>query len=184
MAILRLRTLVLVTALMALLPARPAAQAGPSVENDIKAAFLYNFAKYVEWPRSAFPSPEFHLCVLADAAFEKSIEDLIAGETIAGRRVKREAPATLEAARACHILFIGRTEMGRAGELLAALKGSHVFTVGDTPDFLALGGVVTFVREGDRVRFDVSLGEAHRAGLTISSRLLRVARTVAPGGPG
>lgn len=181
MAILRRRELVLLALLSGV---RLAAQSGANVENEIKAAFLYNFAKYVEWPAVAFPTPEFRLCVLADASFEKSVDDIIAGETIAGRPVKRHTPDTPDAVRACHILFIGRAEAGRAGELLATLKGAPVFTVGDTPEFLSLGGVVTFVREGDRIRFDVSLGEAQKSGLIISSRLLRVARTVAPGGPG
>jgi hypothetical protein len=64
------------------------------------------------------------------------------------------------------------------------VRGAHVLTVGDAPDFLARGGVVEFVREGNRVRFDVNIGEAQRAGLVVSSRLLRVARHVSPSGPG
>jgi hypothetical protein len=189
MAILKRGGLVLVSwtiavALLVPVQAMAPAQAGPVLENDVKAAFLYNFAKYVEWPDTAFPTGTFRLCVIASTDFVRRVDETIAGETIAGRPVTRESPASPEGARGCNILFVARGEPGRAGQLLDAVRGSHVFTVGETPDFLSQGGVVTFVREGDRVRFDVNLGEAQRAGLTISSRLLRVARTVSPNGPG
>ena len=157
-----------------------AAQSGAIVENDIKAAFLYNFAKYVEWPEAAFPGGDFRVCVVADSPFQKSVDDIIAGESVAGRPVTRQAPATPEAARSCNILFVGRGEFRRAEPLLMAVKGANVLTVGDGAEFLSRGAAVTFVREGDRVRFDVNLTEAQRAGLTISSRLLRVARRVVP----
>jgi YfiR/HmsC-like len=180
-----LRTVVRRTIVVTLLAtARLAAQSGAVVEDDIKAAFLYNFAKYVEWPDTAFPTGAFRVCVIADASFVKSVGDIIAGETIAGRPVTREAPSTPEEARSCNILFVGRGNAGRADQLLAAVRDSHVLTVGDSADFLTHGGVVTFVREGDRVRFDVNVGEAQRAGLTVSSRLLRVARRVSTTGPG
>jgi YfiR/HmsC-like len=159
-----------------------AAQPSTVAEDDVKAAFLYNFAKYVEWPDAAFPEGALRVCVVADAAFAKRVDDIIAGETIEGRPVTREAPSTPDQARSCNILFVGGAEAGRADRLLGAVRGAHVLTVGDTADFLARGGVVTFVREGDRVRFDVNVGEAQRAGLIISSRLLRVARHVSTGG--
>jgi hypothetical protein len=94
------------------------------------------------------------------------------------------APSTPDEARSCNILFVGRGQAGRADQLLAAVRNSHVLTVGDSTDFLARGGVVTFVTEGDRVRFDVNVTEAQKAGLRISSRLLRVARRVSPGETG
>jgi hypothetical protein len=158
---------------------RLAAQAaGVPIEDAIKAAFLYNFAKYVEWPDTAFQTGDFHVCVVADAAFVKSVDDIIAGETIGGRSVIRQTPSTPELARSCHILFVGRGETGRVDQLLAAVKGAPVLTVGDGADFLKHGGVVTFVTDGDRVRFDVNVAVAQTEGLTISSRLLRVARHV------
>lgn len=157
-----------------------AAQPAPT-ESDVKAAFLFNFAKYVEWPASAFPKGDFRICVVADRRFLESVDDIIAGESIEGRPVSRQSPATADAVRTCHILFVARGELGRADALLAAAKGAPTLTVGDGADFLKRG-MVAFVREGDRVRFDVNVTEAQRAGLTISSRLLRVARRVSPAG--
>ncbi|MEO8259417.1 MAG: YfiR family protein [Acidobacteriota bacterium] len=171
---------VVIAALLAA-TARLTAQPASVMEDDVKAAFLYNFAKYVAWPEESFPSGAFHVCVFADESFVKSLDAIIAGETIDGRSVTRLVPISPEAARSCHILFVGGGEAGRIDRLLAAVKGAHVLTVGDTFDFLSRGGVVTFVRDGERVRFDVSVAQAQRAGLTISSRLLRVARRVSPG---
>jgi hypothetical protein len=184
MAILKRRPFAFVrrTIVVALLAtARLDAQSGAVAEDNIKAAFLYNFAKYVEWPETAFPTGAFRVCVVADAGFVKMVDDIIAGETLAGLPVMRRTPSSPDEARSCNILFVGRAEGRRADPLLVAVRGSHVLTVGDTADFLTHGGVVTFVREGDRVRFDVNVGEAQRAGLTISSRLLRVARRVSAG---
>ena len=158
-----------------------AAQADPTLESEVKAAFLYNFSKYVEYPPAAFAGDDagtFRICVLADPAFVKAVDAIIAGETIDGRTVTRQIPDSAGAARACHILFISRDEMGRAQQLLTAVERAPVLTVGDAADFLKRGGAIAFIRDGDRVRFDVNVAEAHRGGLEISSRLLRVARRV------
>ena len=80
-------------------------QPGVPVEDSIKAAFLYNFAKYVEWPDTAFPGGNFRVCVVADPVFLKSVDDISCGETIEGRAVTRQTPATPDAARACNILY-------------------------------------------------------------------------------
>jgi hypothetical protein len=154
-----------------------ASQSAAVSEDDVKAAFLYNFAKYVAWPPAA-ASQSFRLCVVADAGFIKRIDNLIAGETIEGRPVMRETPATGEAARACQILFVGASESARASRLIVSVKGTPVLTVGDTDDFLTRGGMIAFVRDGDRVRFDVNNAAAQGAGLSVSSRLLRLARHV------
>ena len=96
------------TIVVTLLATAPlAAQPSTVVEDDVKAAFLYNFAKYVEWPDSAFPEGALRVCVVADAAFAKKVDDIIAGETIEGRPVTREAPSTPDEARSCNILFVG-----------------------------------------------------------------------------
>jgi hypothetical protein len=170
------RTLVV----LLLATAWPAGQSREAGEEDIKAAFLYNFAKYVEWPDGAFPAGVFQICVDADSAFEKRVDEIIAGETISGRPVMRQAQLTMDGARSCHILFLAHGATRHGDQLLAAVRGTPVLTVGDTADFLIRGGVLTFVKEGGRVRFDVNLVEAQRAGLAVSSRLLRVARRVIP----
>ena len=184
MAILtRHRLGVLAGTLAAVLFSAPAPAQPAVAESDIKAAFLYNFAKYVVWPDTAFANGDFHLCVAADRQFVASLDAIIAGETIEGRQVTRLTPTTPEAARSCHILFVGRGEP-LAYRLYSSLERLPVLLVGDAPDFLDQGGMVTFVREGDRVRFDVDVTVAEQAGLTISSRLLRIARRVLSPQPG
>lgn len=184
MALLKARHVVAVSFLVFLAtPARrPAAQQQQQVgEDDLKAAFLYNFAKYVEWPSSAFTAigPEtFRLCVVADPPFVKMVQDIVTDETIDDRRVVLLTPEGAEEARTCHILFIGGDERDRAPGLLSAVQNSPVLTVGNGAEFLGLGGMLGFVRDGTRVRFDVNIVVARRAGLVISSRLLRIARRV------
>jgi hypothetical protein len=188
MALLKTRHLVAVALVVfqVTCPLRLAAQQRQVGEDDLKAAFLYNFAKYVEWPPSAFTgiSPEtFRLCVVADPSFVKLVQDIVAAETIDDRPVVLLTPEGAEAARMCHILFIGGDERERAPGLLSAVQGSPVLTVGNGDEFLALGGMVGFVRDRTRVRFDVNTAVARRAGLAISSRLLRIARRVSPAVP-
>jgi len=157
------------------------AQSDETAENDLKAAFLYNFAKYVEWPPAAFSGANvesFRICVRADPVFIRSIDAIVAGESIHGRRVIRSVPSTIEEVRGCHILFVGRAELDGSQRLLAATAGSPVLTVSDHFDFLKRGGTIAFVRDGTRIRFDVNAMRAQIDGLTISSRLLRVARRV------
>lgn len=153
-------------------------------EADIKAAFLYNFTKYIEWPPAAFAgaSDPFRVCVLADETFTRSVSNFIADETVQGRKIQLIAPRVPDLAR-CHILFVGQEAGARARAVLAATSGRPVLTVGETPGFLEQGGVVLFHVEDQRVRFDLHLQAASRAGLTVSSKLVRVARYVHDGSP-
>jgi hypothetical protein len=146
-----------------------------SLERNVKAAYLYNFAKFVAWPEPA-PSSEFRICVVGDPAFAAAVDDLIKGENAAGRQLVRREPATPEAARECQILFIGSQATDNGTGLLNAVRRSPVLTVGDAPGFLERGGAIRFVTEDDRARFDISPAAADLAGLKISSKLLRVAR--------
>jgi hypothetical protein len=149
----------------------------------VKAAFLYNFAKYVAWPVSAFSAERgdaFRICVLTDSPLAGSIDAIIAGETIDGRRVIRQTASDADAAGTCHILFVARNELERFERLRPVLRQASVLTVGEGAAFVGRGqgGAIGFVTEAGRVRFDVSLREAQQSGLSISSRLLRIARRV------
>lgn len=172
----------LLVALLAAVTAVPAgAQNGAIAEDNLKAAFLYNFAKYVEWPASAFSTGSFRVCVFADLSFVRKVDEIIDGETIDGLRVVRPpTPAPQDVPRSCNVLFVSATEAARTEELLAAAHNAHVLTVGDGDGFLARGGMFAFIKDQDRIRFDVNASEAARAGLTVSSRLLRLARRVKP----
>jgi hypothetical protein len=156
----------------------PPAQAD-TLEDEIKAAFLYNFTKYVDWPTFAFRSAAdpFRLCVIADDEFVHTIRLLIQGEQAGGRSLQLLSPGPSEVPL-CQILFIGAPESARARAVLAAARDRPILTVGESPGFLDQGGIILFVVERSRVRFDVDLRAARHAGLTVSSKLLRVARNV------
>src|SRR4051812_44909790 len=121
MALLRTAAAALVLTLTAAVAAT--GQPAPVGEDDVRAAFLYNFAKYVNWPPAAFDksSGAFRLCVVADAAFVKRIDTLVTGETIEGHPVTPQSPATPEAARGCHILYLGGTDSARLDRMIAAV---------------------------------------------------------------
>jgi len=154
-------------------------QDAPS-ETAVKAAFLFNFSKYVGWPASAAEdaSQAFPVCVIADEEFTEQVRLTIEGEKVDGRPLTAVRPRTLTAARQCRMLFVGDGEMNRAAPLLRGLRDTPVLTVGESPEFLDQGGVIAFVRVGRNVRFDVNRATAQRHGLTISSQLLRLARNV------
>jgi hypothetical protein len=155
-----------------LAPAR-AAQVG---ESDVKAAYLFNFTRFVEWPDGTpAPSEPFRLCVVADGTMTGLIERTMTGETVKGRSSETAEPRSIEEARRCQILFVGRTEIGRARHMLAALRDHPVLTVSDAARFADTGGMIEFVRIDENVRFRVNLEAAKRSGISISSRLLRVA---------
>ena len=161
-----------------------AAQSPEQGEKAVKAAFLYNFTKFVAWPPSAFEgdAAPFRVCVFADQSFRREVAAMMAGESVAGRPVS-VVTATANEMRRCHIAYFGPADLERAAQLLPQVQKSPVLTVGEGAKFLALGGIVAFAVADDRVRFDVSKRSADRTGLTISSKLLRVARHVEMSAP-
>lgn len=155
-------------------------EAPPATEYQLKAALLYNFAKFVEWPPSRFLTGQsaIQLCVLGQDPFGHDLEHIIHNETIGGRSLSVvRVPRILEP-EACHILFISASEKERFGSVLRALKNHAVLTVGDVEGFARSGGIANFMREGNRVRFEVNVEAAERAGLKISSKLLKLAKIV------
>lgn len=156
---------------------------GP-MEHDVKAAFLYNFTKFIEWPSLPPGDEPFRICVVGDAAFAQAVDRIIDGESIQGHRLARLDPQTPADARGCGILYVGTGEADRGLRLAAALRQSPVLVVGDGAPFVSQGGAIAFVREKNRVRFDINTAATDRAGLKVSSKLLRVARNVRDGGPG
>jgi hypothetical protein len=153
----------------------------PTLEDDIKAAYLYNFTKFVEWPPLAFQrtTDPLIICLAADPAFARAVDRIIAGEAIAGRPLRVVLADTDNLPR-CQVLFVGRSMQERVPRLLAAAEKAPILTVSDSPRFLQDGGMIVFVIEGTRVRFDINLRLAEAAGLRVSSKLLRVAREVVP----
>jgi hypothetical protein len=185
MALLRGRrgrsALFLLLALLLVVPGAAPAQTAP--EYDVKAAFLYNFAKFVDWPPAAFPDPDsLKICVLGDDPFGGSLQ-AVAGEQVASHKLNVLRMDSIAKTAGCQILFISRSEQSRLRQILAAVKGSPVLTVGDTEKFVDDGVIINFTLEGSKVRFEINTEAADRAGLRISSKLLQLAKRVvsAPG---
>jgi len=167
-------------------PCLHAQKSGPT-ENEVKSAYLYNFGKFVEWPAKAMSVGEFFtVCVLGDDNFGATLETTIARESIDGKKVLVKRVARPQDAVSCRILFISSSQQSRVKEILADLDNTSVLTVSDMPEFSRYGGMIQFVVEANRVRFEVNLTSAERSGLTLSSQLLKVAinvkRSTQPGG--
>jgi hypothetical protein len=147
-------------------------------EYQVKAAYLYNFGKFVNWPADVATASEFDVCVLGRDPFGPLLDATVSDSTINGKRVNAKRIARAQDAAACRVVFIAASESQRLSSDLAALSKLHVLTVSDNPHFLDRGGMIQFVFEGDRVRFAVNLTAAQEAGLTLSSELLTVATKV------
>lgn len=174
-----LRGLARALATCALLGFAATAAAQVATEAAIKAAFLYKFAGYVEWPAAAFPTPATPLVIGTLSADEVAaeLEVALAGRSVDGRRVAVRRLKEGESPQGLHILFIGRRE-GNPKATLRAAQQQGVLTVTETS--LEAGGAINFVVVDDRVSFEISLEAAERGGHRISSRMLAVARRVVP----
>lgn len=157
-------------------PVDRAAAERPSPE-QVEAAYLYNFGKFVRWPGMA-PEAPLVLCVAGQDAVDQLLAQMVAGEQIEGRPLEVKRLQGTEGASSCSILFLGAGEQDWLETYLGAAAGKPVLTVGEAPDFLAHGGIIQFVLTGDHVRFSVNLGAARRSGLQLSSELLKVAVNV------
>src|SRR5277367_6578191 len=153
-------------------------QAQPPTEYDVKAAFLLNFTKFVEWPAGALPdaASPFTICILGRDPFGRALDDIVAGETVGDRKLVVRRLADAAPPRTCQVVFYDRSK-ATARAALAAL-GSGVLTVGEGESFLRDGGMIGFVVDNRRVRFDINQDAAEKNGLKLSSRLLTVARSV------
>ena len=159
-----------------------AAQAQPS-EYEVKAAFIHNIVKFVEWPGASPASGHARLCLLGEDPSGGAF-DMLQGKPIRGLRwevVKVDAGNGL---KACRVLFIAASERADLGRILAGMGDSPVLTVGDTAGYAERGVMVNFYPEDNRVRFEINRAAAARAGLVISSQLLRLARVVDETGGG
>lgn len=149
-------------------------------EYQVKAAFLYNFAKFVEWPNSAFKSPQepISICIIGQNPFGGALEEAIRGKEIEGRRlVIHEVPDGAPTG-ACHILFVGSSEHKHFRALTETLKAPGILTVGEAPWFGSEGGMINLKLDGGKVRFEINVEAADQRQLRISSKLLSLAQVV------
>lgn len=161
------------------IPSLHAQQPKPG-EYQVKAAYLYNFGRFIEWPAkvSIAKGDSFTICVLGQDPFGSTLTETLADEAINGRNVVAKRIPGPEDAVNCRILFISSSEGDRLKQILSTLNDASVLTVSDLPLFSRQGGMVQFTMEGNRVRFEVNLARTERAGLTLSSELLKVAVNV------
>jgi hypothetical protein len=156
----------------------PAQQVGPT-ESQVKAAYLFNFGKFVRWP--APPDSRKHsleICVLGKNPFGSVLDATVKGETIDGKSVVARSVLSLHEAESCHILFVSQSEEARLTAILAGAKRLQALTVSDIPHFAERGGMIGLVNQADRIRFEVNVAPLENAGLTVSSELLKVALRV------
>lgn len=148
-------------------------------ENDVKAAYIFNFAKFVEWPDKAFASKSapIVLCVLGEDAMGDALQDL-ESKKIKGRPLTVVRTRSKEQIRSCHILYISESEKKEISDILSKMGGRPCLTVSSVNGFASQGGMIGFVRRGNNVRFEVNPEAVRRAELTVSSRLLNLATIV------
>jgi hypothetical protein len=149
-------------------------------EHQVKAAFVYNFAKFVEWPAISFQTTNSPLVigVVGKSPIIAALEAAVRDRTINGRPIIVKSVETAEAARATHLVFVAASEDKRMAELLPALANASVLTVGESEAFAGDGGMINFILDGDKCRFDINMDSAEKAGLKVSAQLQKLAKTV------
>jgi len=155
------------------------AQAGAAEieEHRVKAAFLFNFAKFVEWPAQAFKSAgaPIEICVLGPNPFGTSLEEAVAGKVVGNRKFAVLEVRDARQAGECHIVFVSAEGWIRSRAVLEGIEKCCVLTVGETEDFIAGGGMINLRLENARVRVEINPDAAEQAKLRISSKLLSLA---------
>lgn len=145
-----------------------------ALEDKVKTAFLYKFTNYIRWPQSP-PEEEFRIAVLGDSGILPHLRELARQKTAGGRKIKVELLRSADEIGPCRILFIAATEKERLREILKKIEGRNILTVGDSAGLALRGVAVNFLIVEGRVRFEINRGAAARAGLEISSELLKLA---------
>ncbi len=184
MALLR-KLLPLLCAILIAPPGHAQAPTPASREYAIKAAFLFNFAQFVEWPTNVFAEADspFVIGVLGANPFGKSLEEIVRGESIRGHPVQVRYLRADEPIADCTALFISQSENARLEAILQSLERKPVLTVSDVERFARRGGMIRFVNQQNKIRFTINPEAAKNAGLSLSSKLLRLGEIVRTGDP-
>jgi hypothetical protein len=173
----------LILAALAAGPGRLGAAEEEAVEYAVKAAFLVNFTKFVEWPAGSFPDAKapFVMGILGKDPFGKIIDAAVVGKKTGAREITLRRLEGTRGIEACHILFIASSEAGRREEIRRACAGKPILTVAEFPDFAETEGTVEFVKQDNKVRLEINIDNAREARLKVSANLLRIARTIEKG---
>ena len=153
------------------------AQEPKPTDYQVKAVYLTKFGKFIEWPSSVRTGSDdkFNVCVLGQDPFGAALDNAVQGEFIGRTPLQARRISKVDEASACRVLFLPSSEDSQIKATLAALGSSSVLTVSDAPDFVRRGGMIQFVIDANRVHFEINLAAARRAGLTLSSDLLKLA---------
>jgi len=170
--------LALLTGMMSAM--RCGAQVNPSAEYQVKAAFLYNFVKFVEWPPEAFQNEKspITLCVFRYDPFGSALDEVIAGQTLKNRQLLARRINKPQDLKACQLVFVSGKEDKRLPEILESLKGASALVVGEGENFAVHRGGIQFFIENKQLRFAINVDAIQRSRLTVSSKLLAMAKIV------
>ena len=157
-----------------------AVESSVTKEHQLKAAFIYNFTKFVEWPAMNFPDTHSPIIigVVGKGPLCAELERAVKDRKVNGRELVVRIVENPEAAKSVHLLFFCASEDARLAEFLGKSPGGNILTVGESDQFGQRGGAINFLVEGDKIRFDIDMIAAEKAGLKVSAQLQKLARTV------
>lgn len=152
-------------------------------EYQVKAAFLFNFTKFVAWPAAAFRSGDspITVCLLGEDPFGNSLDQIVKGQVVGGRSLAVRRLAQIPRDEGCHMVFLSGLEKNRAAQAVAGIKNLPILTVSDGDEIGEIGSTIIFFVEDNKIRFNINLDAAERAGIKISSQLLKLAKNVHEG---
>ncbi len=174
--------LALIAALALLSPVVEPSEGAPPAEYEVKAAFLYNFARYVEWPPGSFDKGDSPIIigVLGDDPFGSHLDEVVKDEMVRSRKLVVRRGAKAEDLKGCQLVFVSRSEKGRLEQDLAALGPGAVLTVSDIDGFAENGGVIRLFLAGKRIHFEINQTAAKNHELKLSAQLLSLGKIVDP----
>lgn len=155
-------------------------QAQTTPEFQLKAVFMYNFTRFVEWNPGSFESynDPFIITIIGNDPFGSYLEETVRDEKIGRHPIVIRRVDDIRSVETCHILYINEKDPPRIRQILAGLQNRNILTVSDAPNFASLGGVIGFYTENNRIRMQINTAAARNAQLNISSKLLRVAKII------
>jgi hypothetical protein len=176
----RMATCLLLVMLFATAKAAGVRAEGSPSDYEVKAAYLYQFGKFIEWPErdSTRAAADFSICVLGTDPFGAKLDQTVAGRTIQDKPVTIRRLSAVSEALTCNVLFISSSERSRLPQILKVVEAESILTVADMRDFVSRGGMIDFQLINNRVVFEVDLPAVERASLKISSQLLKVAKVI------
>ena len=181
-ALRRFRLAPLFAVLLLIIPAPTMQADGPGglTESQIKAGFIFNFLRFVEWPPKAFgtSSTPITVCVVGDSPITALLNEAVAGKTVEGRAVAVKHLQPADESHGCHLVFVSAAEAHHSSRMLDSLKGASVLTVGEVAGFSQSGGILNFSTQDNRVKLELNLDAAAHANLKISAKLIAVSRLV------